>query len=100
MWNAPKVPKAALFTSDVERRALVVAARLDPFELGGIGEVGAEHLGLRAVGRFQLLGERLEATLVACDEHDVVTALGEDAGERFADTRGRAGDESDMGRFT
>ena len=60
-----------------------------------IGEVGAQHLGVRAVRGLELLGERLEASLVARDEHEVVAALGEVAGELLADPDGRSGDERD-----
>ena len=43
---------------------------------------------------MELLGELLEPGLVAGDEHEVVAAGGELAGEGGADAGGRAGDES------
>ena len=67
---------------------------------------GASCVGVGEVGRraprtcapcvvVELLGERLEPARVARDEHEVVAAFGELAGELLADPDRRAGDECD-----
>ena len=62
------MPKPGVVHEDVDG----ADARFDRRELRGVGEIGGEHLGVRAAAALDLLGERFEARRVACDEHDVV----------------------------
>jgi len=87
--------EARVVDEQLDGRGVVAAARFHTFQLRRVGEVGRQHFDVRAVGGLELLGERVEATLVASDEHDVVPAFGEEPGERFADSRGRSGDKGD-----
>ena len=89
VWNGPNVPKPALFTRRSTWRALASTAA----SCFGVGEVGREHLGVRAVSTLDLLGERFEARGIAGDEHDVVTALRELPSELLADPDGRTRDQ-------
>ena len=60
---------------------------------GGLGEVGADHLGADVVGAGELRGQRGEPVLAPGDEGDAVAAAREAAGDLLADPRGGAGDE-------
>ena len=66
----------------------------DRGQLCGVGEIGDEHLE-RAAGVLltEFLGERVEASAIACDEDEVVTARGEFTRELLTDADGRAGHE-------
>ena len=60
---------------------------------GGVGEVGGEDVDGDVVMPAQLGRERVEPVGAARGEDQVVARRGERPGERFAQTRGRAGDE-------
>jgi DNA-binding HxlR family transcriptional regulator len=65
----------------------------DGGDIGGVGEIGAQH-GDGAAGLLaQACGERLQPGGVTRDEDEVVTAPGEPVGIDGADAGGRAGDE-------
>jgi hypothetical protein len=65
----------------------------EPAALVWIGEVDDGDLGGHGGALVQLGGERLEPVLAAGDEHEIVAARGEPAGDRVADARRGAGDD-------
>ena len=91
--NRPLSPKPALLTSRSTGRVRVGEPRLDPGQVGAVGQVGGQHLDLDAVGGAQLGGGLLQPVLVAGDQDQVVAAGRELAGEAVADAGGGAGDE-------
>ena len=78
----------------VDQQVDGLSTRLDGRELRGVSEIRGQHLALRARG-LQLLRERIEAGLVARDEHEIVAAAGQLASKLSAESRRRAGNESD-----
>ena len=68
--------------------------RFDPSKGIGLGEVGDQHLDGNGEVLAQAGSQRLQARLVAGDQHQVVTALGEAFGIGGADTAGGTGDEN------
>jgi hypothetical protein len=68
-------------------------AGLDLRQLGAHREVRCKHLDLHAVLLPQPRRQLGQPPLVAGDQHQLVAALGEPAGERMTDPGGRAGDQ-------
>ena len=72
---------------------VVTQPRLDFFEVGGVGQVGLQHVDGDAGFGPQALGQRFEAGDVARHQHEVVAAVGEAVGVGRADAAGGAGDK-------
>ena len=85
--------EAGVVDQQVHREAPVRQACLDPGELLGVGEVGGEDLDVDPVLRADVGGHLLQAGGVTRDEHEVVAAGGELAGEFEADAGCGAGHE-------
>jgi len=96
--SGPNVPKPAFVHQHGDGRAAVVAARFDGRELVGFGEIRGKYLRARPERAFELLGERFEPAAVTRDEHEVMTAFGEEPRQALADPRRRTGDERDGSR--
>ncbi len=63
-------------------------------DLGRVGQVRHEHLGLHPVTAPQLVGEALQPGAVASDQHQVVSSTRQLAGEGETNPRRRTGDQS------
>ena len=95
LWprKPPHLAAPALLIERLDRR-VVAQLGLDRFEIGGLGEIGAQHLDADAGLALQPLGERFEPRAVARHEHEIMAALGETVGVDRADAGRRAGDEN------
>ena len=70
----------------------------DLVAVGGLGEIGGEHLDVPSALVGQLGGQRLETVCVAGYQHQVVTIGGIAPCETFADTGCGPGDQGDAAR--
>ena len=82
----PGCPESRVVHEQVDRALRIGESGFDAGERDGIGEVGGQHLGAGAVRVAELLGQRLEAGRVPCDEHEVVTTVGEREREGVPDS--------------
>ena len=77
----------------VDRAFGVGQPGLDAFHVLAHAEIGGQHLHGHRVRRAQVVGGGLEALLIAGDENEVVTAVGESLGEGQTDSGGATGDQ-------
>ena len=90
--NSPDVPKPALFTRIRTPGGEPVG---DLGAVGGVGQVGGQHLDVRARLVVQFGGEPLQPFDVTGDQHQVVAVDGVAAGETRPQPGRRSGDQSD-----
>ena len=87
-------PEAGVVDEQIDARVLVEALHY-PLQLGGLGEVGSQHLDGDPGLRLQARGQRLQALATPRDDHEVAAVVRKAFRESRAYARRRAGDEGD-----
>ena len=95
LQELPLQPEPGVVDQQVDRMDRVGQPVLDHLQLVPVDQVGDQHLAGHAVRRRELVGDGLEPSLVAGDQHHVVAAPGQPVGEHAPEPRGRAGHEGE-----